>query len=115
MQVSKIDVSYHTCYGAGNHCKDNLKYCCFVLDRRVTTLSVGWLVFCGLFCSFLYFNATLESKGEKIKFRDAIGNFIKYGAYELLLIQRRVQATFICINSVDAAQRINEKNKLALI
>ncbi|XP_023348682.1 dnaJ homolog subfamily C member 22, partial [Eurytemora carolleeae] len=45
--------------------------------RRVLTLVVCGLLYTGLWSSYLYYNAEVVHNGDKIKLRDAVGNFLK--------------------------------------
>ena len=51
--------------------------------RRVAILLLVYSVFVGLCCSFIYFNASVETEdGETIKVRDAIDNFLNSPAWQ---------------------------------
>lgn len=51
--------------------------------KRVALVVLVYTVFAGLCCSFIYFNAELETEdGETIKVRDAIDNFLNSPAWQ---------------------------------
>lgn len=54
-------------------------------SRRVAKWLVFYLIFCSLAGSYVYFNATVATQdGEKIKVREAIGNFFRSPAWTRL-------------------------------
>ena len=51
--------------------------------------------------SYLYYNAEIVNNGDKIKLRDALGNFLKSPAVKVVLIINLTKKTVICITFSD--------------
>jgi len=93
------------------------------LWRRLLVLSLCGLLYGGLWSSYLYYNAEVVHNGDKIKLRDAVGNFMKSPAVQEFWRNLKLLWNHLLHNGfwstwsqlVDSLDPFGEKNALKVL